>query len=243
MKLGKFIVIEGVDGCGKTTILESLASRLEKDGKKVITINNIGENSDGTTILGKAIRDKINSGEVANTLELVYMYLASLITASVGIKDTNFTGIDKLREEYDYIICSRWIYSTMVYGISKNIPMVEDDLMVLDLINTTYNYPTLARPDLVLVIDNDINTLLSRLSSRDSEIDYFSNQEKIKLYHERYTNLKTYVLNLFPAVASEWSLTDNKFKYIDNNDSIETASWLALKAIIGLDIESTEDTL
>jgi dTMP kinase len=243
MKLGKFIVIEGVDGSGKTTILESIASRLKADGKKVITINNIGEYDDGTTILGKAIRDKINTGEVANTLELVYMYLASLITASVGVKETNFTGIDKLREEYDYIICSRWIYSTMVYGISKSVPMTSEDLMVLDLINTTYNYTSLARPDLVLVIDNDLNTLLSRLSARDNDIDYFSSHDKIKLYHERYNNLKTYVLNLFPAVSSEWSLTDNRFKYIDNNDTIETASWLALKAITRLDIESTEDVL
>lgn len=235
MKLGKFIVIEGVDGCGKTTILESLAERLEASGKKVITINNIGENPDGTTILGKAIRDKINTGEVANTLELVYMYLASLVTASAGIKDTKFTGIDKLREEYDYVICSRWIYSTMVYGISKNIPVIEEDLMVADLINTTYNYTSLAKPDLVLVIDNDINTLLSRLSSRDSEVDYFSNHEKIKLYHERYMNLKTYATNLFPAIADEWGIVDNKFKYIDNNDSISTASWLALNAINDLD--------
>ena len=243
MKLGKFIVIEGVDGCGKTTIVESVARRLRASGKTVITINNIGENPDGSTILGKAIRDKINTGEVSNTLELVYMYLASLITASVGVKDTNFIGVDKLREEYDYVICSRWIYSTMIYVISKDMPMIENDLMVVDLINTTYNYSTLARPDLVLVIDTELDTLLSRLSSRDKEIDYFSNHDKIKLYHDRYTNLKTYVLNLFPNVASEWSLTDNRFKYIDNNDSIETASWLSLKAINGLDIESTEDTL
>ena len=232
MKLGKFIVIEGVDGCGKTTILESVARRLSASGKTVITINNIGEKPNSSTILGKAIRDKINSGEVANTLELVYMYLASLITASVGTRDTTFTGIDKLREEYDYIICSRWIYTTMVYGVSENTPInSEEDLMVLDLINTTYNYHALAKPDLVLVIDTELDTLLSRLSSRDTEVDYFSNHDKIKIYHDRYTNLKTYILNLFPIVASEWSLTDNRFKYIDNNDTIETASWLSLNAI------------
>lgn len=235
MKLGKFIVIEGVDGCGKTTIVESLANRLEASGKKVITINNIGENPDGSTILGKAIRDKINVGEVSSTLELVYMYLASLVTASAGIKDTNFTGVNKLREEYDYVICSRWIYSTMVYGISKSIPMVEEDAMVVDLINTTYGYTELAKPDLVLVIDNDLDTLISRLTNRDSAVDYFSTTERIKLYHDRYKNLKTYTTNLFPEVSKEWGIIDNKFKYIDNNDSIDAASWLALNAINDLD--------
>src|SRR3989304_7742121 len=38
-KKGKFIVIEGVDGCGKTTQFELLSKRLKKIGKKVATID------------------------------------------------------------------------------------------------------------------------------------------------------------------------------------------------------------
>ena len=37
MKRGKFVVIEGVDGSGKTTQFELLKKRLESSGKKVVT--------------------------------------------------------------------------------------------------------------------------------------------------------------------------------------------------------------
>ncbi len=39
MKKGKFIVIEGVDGCGKTTQFDLLKKRLQKSGKKVQTVD------------------------------------------------------------------------------------------------------------------------------------------------------------------------------------------------------------
>lgn len=227
---GKFIVIEGVDGSGKTMLVNELASKLHSKNMKVAVINNIGETETSSTILSRCIREKISKGEVSNTLELVYLYLASLAAHNNGL-NTVHSSIGELLEEYDYVICSRWIYSTMVYGVSLD-GMSEEDDIVVKLINTTYDY--IVKPDLVLVLDVELDTIINRLSRRDVEVDYFSIEDKLKVYHDRYHNLKTYISARFPNIVNEWSLTDNKFKYIDNNDDANSAIWLACRAVEGL---------
>lgn len=227
---GKFIVIEGVDGSGKTMLVNELSRKLHNNGKRVAVINNIGETEVSSTILSRCIREKINTNEVSNTLEMVYLYLAGLAAQTNGVNSIH-RSVNELLEEYDYVICSRWIYSTMVYGISLSNDKLEDNI-VNKLINTTYDYIT--KPDLVLVLDVELDTIISRLSKRDVEVDYFSTSEKLRLYHDRYNNLKTYITNHFPIAKDEWSLTDNKFKYIDNNDDANSAIWLAYRAVEGL---------
>lgn len=226
---GKFIVIEGVDGCGKSVMLEELKKSLTAKGKKVFVMNNVGETDVGDTTIAKAIRTKINTKEVANTSELVYLYLSAMISATEGVSEVQ-PRISNLLEEYDYVLCSRWIYSTMVYGMSLDLKDFYDGLVV-SLIDSTYDY--IQKPDLTLVIDASLNTILTRLSRRDTDKDYFSETEKLTIYHDRYANLKTYISQLFnPSIlVEEWGLGATRIKYIDNNDSLETSIWLALTAI------------
>ena len=212
---GKFIVLEGIDGVGKTSIQDRIVSILEAQGKKVLNINNIGEIGDSTTILSRAIREKISTRQVSNTLELVYLYLASLVSVSKGMEGSRLS-VDALLEEYDYVICSRWIYSTMVYGISSA-TNTEEDNIVVELIESTYRYSSLSKPDLVIVVDADIEEVIERLAVRDNIVDYFSASEKLRVYHERFRDIDTYASKLFPYISFTIDWNSN-IMYVKNDD-------------------------
>ena len=71
---GKFIVIEGIDGCGKTTQIDELSkwlpnSGLIKKGSRLITTR-----EPGGSLLGKKLRRLILENNVKTSLHLLQNY-------------------------------------------------------------------------------------------------------------------------------------------------------------------------
>ena len=142
---GLFIVIEGMDGAGKDIQAELLRDYLVGLGFDVLVTN---EPSDSR--VGKEIR-RILSKELPkpSNLELQKMMVEDRrIHLSTVIEPHLVTG--------GAVICVRYIYSTLVYGLADGVPL--EDLWELNK-----NFP---RPDLALFLDLDVEISLKRIDSR-----------------------------------------------------------------------------
>jgi len=109
---GRMIVCEGIDGCGKSTLVKGIAKDLINKGYSVKVMDSRNVHN---SIVGSATRAYSDAGdEVASHTQITLLYLAALEGVAKGCEA--FDGITKLKERYDYIIMDRWYYSTYIYG-------------------------------------------------------------------------------------------------------------------------------
>ena len=115
---GKFIVIEGIDGCGKTTQIDELSkwlpySGLLKGGSKLITTR-----EPGGSLLGKKLRGLI----LDNTANNKPSSLAELLLYSADRAEHVSKIISPALKNNDWVISDRFSDSTLAYqGYGRNI--------------------------------------------------------------------------------------------------------------------------
>ena len=115
---GKFIVIEGIDGCGKTTQIEKISRWLPTSGL-------IGENSKliktrepGGSLLGKKLRNLILDNNKNNKPSS----LAELLLYSADRAEHVSKIIGPELEKQNWVISDRFADSTLAYqGYGRNI--------------------------------------------------------------------------------------------------------------------------
>lgn len=149
---GKFIVLDGGDGCGKSTQAKLVSQWIESTGAQAVSFRD-----PGTTVIGEKIReillDKAHEQMADNVEVLLYMAArAQLWEEHIG----------PALEAGKCVVMDRWISSTCAYqgcaggfGIEKVIRIGND---------------CLARvwPDVTVVLDVDLATSSSRM---DRELD------------------------------------------------------------------------
>ncbi len=115
---GKFIVIEGIDGCGKTTQIDELSkwlpnSGLIKEGSKLITTR-----EPGGSLLGKKLRGLILDNNENNKPSS----LAELLLYSADRAEHVSKIISPSLNNNDWVISDRFSDSTLAYqGYGRNI--------------------------------------------------------------------------------------------------------------------------
>ena len=115
---GKFIVIEGIDGCGKTTQIDELSkwlpnSGLIKNGSKLITTR-----EPGGSLLGKKLRGLILDNDKQNKPSS----LAELLLYSADRAEHVSKIISPALNNNDCVISDRFSDSTLAYqGYGRNI--------------------------------------------------------------------------------------------------------------------------
>ena len=115
---GKFIVIEGIDGCGKTTQIDELSkwlpnSGLMKNGSKLITTR-----EPGGSLLGKKLRGLILDNDKNNKPSS----LAELLLYSADRAEHVSKIISPALNNNDWVISDRFSDSTLAYqGYGRNI--------------------------------------------------------------------------------------------------------------------------
>jgi len=102
---GKFIVLDGPDGAGKTTQLDLLARRLEADGLEVCRVRD-----PGGTAVGDKIREILlspESGEISPACEMVLFMASRLQLVAERIRPAIEAG--------HVVLCDRFVSATVAY--------------------------------------------------------------------------------------------------------------------------------
>lgn len=144
MKKGKFIVIEGTDGSGKTTQTELLIKRLLQQGKKVETADFPQYDNFSGAFVAKYLR-----GEYGTAQE-VGPYRGSLFYA-VDRYDKSFE-IRKWLDEGKIIVSNRYVSANMGHQTGKIKGKKAQDAF-LDWLNTLeYKIFNIPKPDLTILL-------------------------------------------------------------------------------------------
>ena len=155
---GIFIVIEGLDGSGKTTQAILLTQRLLKTCKTILT----AEPSRGKT--GAFIRECCLYGEKRLPVEA-----EALLFAADRVEHVQNEILPAL-EEGKIVVCDRYVYSTLAYQGSAGLS--------LDWIKTI-NARAL-QPDFALFIDVPPECVLERLKRKKSVMETLETQRKVR---------------------------------------------------------------
>ncbi|MBQ7526066.1 MAG: dTMP kinase [Abditibacteriota bacterium] len=141
---GIFITLEGVDGCGKSTLAKGLKSYFESKGREVVLTREPR---------GKIRELLLNSKELPDAAELLLM--------EASRSEHTETLIKPALSENKIVICDRYFDSTTAYqGCARGLKS--------DIIEVLNNFATGGlKPDLTLLLDIDAETGLGRQEGVD----------------------------------------------------------------------------
>ena len=115
---GKFIVIEGIDGCGKTTQIEEISRWLPKSGLMKKNSKLVKTREPGGSLLGKKLRNLILENDKNNNP----CSLAELLLYSADRAEHVSKIISPALEKEDWVLSDRFADSTLAYqGYGRHI--------------------------------------------------------------------------------------------------------------------------
>lgn len=163
-KKGVFIVIEGLDGSGKTTQAKTLTAKLCRTHNAIYT----AEPSKGK--IGMFIRNRVLYGEKRPPTAI-----EALLFAADRIEHVQNEVLPALAEGR-VVICDRYVYSSLAYQGSAGLN--------LDWIETINAHAL--KPDLALFIDVDPEAVQARLKSRKSVMENLETQRKVREIYQKF---------------------------------------------------------
>jgi len=165
---GAFLVIEGIDGAGKSTLCKALGKRLSDEGYDVIITQEPTHDE-----IGSFIREKKVKGISQKAEALLF----------VADRAVHTERILKWRSEGKVVICDRYFASTVAYQSSELNGEALDREWLISL-----NMPIIAMPDLTVLLDIDPETGLGRIGGRE-ELSKFEESEFLGNVRREYLRL------------------------------------------------------
>jgi dTMP kinase len=156
--MGLFISIEGIDGCGKSSVSECVAEILEEKG-----IGCLLTREPGGCETAEKIRSIITQNDGLSNI-------ATLMLFNAARAENLEKKIKRSLNEGKIVVCDRFIYSTVVYqSILNNI----DEKTIMDIHKIAFNN---IMPDMTFVLDCNIIISNGRLKMRQQEESFFDKE-------------------------------------------------------------------
>ncbi len=165
---GAFIVFEGIDGSGKTSICEMVHEELEKEGRHSVLTQEPTHDEIGTFI---------RNGSVEGISQMAEALLF------VADRAVHTEKIIKLVDEGYTVLCDRYFASTVAYqAASLNGDCLDWDWLL------QINAPVVRTPDLTFLLDVDVEKSMKRIAER-GERSKFENLEYQRSVRMNYIKL------------------------------------------------------
>jgi dTMP kinase len=168
MAKGLFIVIEGIDGTGKSTQARRLGEWFAAKGREVVLSR---EPTDGPW--GKKLRESAATGRLSPEDEL-----------ECFLKDRRQHVEEKIAPALaagKVVILDRYYFSTMAYQGARGFDPAEIRRL---------NEEFAPVPDLLLILDLDVNTAHQRIGHRGDSTNEFEQKENLERCREIFLSLK-----------------------------------------------------
>jgi dTMP kinase len=172
-KDGRFITFEGLDGCGKSTHLEMLATVLREQGLDVLTTREPGGTAVGERIRGLLLDSRTHGLAPLTELALMFASRAQHI-AEVILPALN---------RGTWVLCDRYTDSSEAYqGAGRQLGV--------EAVLTLHRVICLGlQPDLTLLLDNEVATSVLRARRRnqaaEGDADENRFEQENRAFYER----------------------------------------------------------
>jgi dTMP kinase len=165
---GRFIVLEGIDGTGKSTQAKRLGEWFESQGREVLLSR---EPTDGPW--GRKLRESASTGRLSAEDELQYFLNDRRQHVEEKIVPALAAG--------KVVILDRYYFSTMAYQGSRGFDPAEI---------RRKNEEFAPVPDLLLILDLDVTTAHQRIGHRGDSTNEFEKKESLERCREIFLTLK-----------------------------------------------------
>lgn len=157
---GRFIVFEGIDGCGKTTQVERLISYItEETGRRCLS----EREPDSRDIVGAIIRTALYGSVKITPEAMAYLHVADRLE--------HIAYMTPLLGSGENIVCDRYYLSNMAYNATEDLSV--EEIYAL-------NAPCVKKlpPDLVIFLDIDPEVTARRRHAGRSDEEIYDAMEK-----------------------------------------------------------------
>ena len=166
--MGRFIVFEGIDGCGKSTQIVRLAEALRARGADVMLTAEPTEHD-----TGKMLREAL-SGRVKRTPE----EMAALFTLDRIVHNKAEDGIENALKNGRYVLSDRYYYSSLAYqGSLCDYEWVK---------GMNVDCPDIRKPDLCIFLDITPKEALARIGKRGEAKEIYEKEETLTLFRDTF---------------------------------------------------------